>query len=209
MKRITGIKILIGFIIVLISTSVVLLIKNDPPEISDLELSPSYRQTGNKNAKIIIIEYSDFSCPACEGAHQYIKNLIKYFGNDFLINFKHFPLTEIHPYSFQAAVWSECAGIKYNKFWEFGNILFENRKQWMNNKEYKKLFYDYSKKINLNPVELEKCVNGENAIDIVKSDMKRADLLKLNSTPTFFVNGKIAVGVMELIQRIKEVKNGF
>ncbi|MEF3280540.1 MAG: DsbA family protein [Elusimicrobiota bacterium] len=209
MTRLMGIKIIAAFIMIFVSTSIIFIMTETGKNISDIEPSPSYRQEGNPKAKIIIIEYSDFACPACANAYIYLKNLIKYFGNDFVVNFKHFPLMTIHPYSFQAAVWAECAGKEYGKFWEFSDVLIKNRMEWSNNRDFSALFSKYAKEIGINPDLMKKCVSESNAIEIVKKDIEKADKLKLDSTPTFFVNGKIAVGLMELIELIKKEKNEF
>ena len=209
MKRITGIKIIIAFLLLLAATIIILITTEKPKEtLYDMENSPPYRQKGNTKAKILIIEYSDFACPACAAANNYINNLIKYFGDDFNVNFKHYPLTSIHPYSFNAAVWTECVGKEYNKFWEFSDILFNKRLEWWDKKDYSKLFKAYAAEIGIDDKKITKCLGNSDAIDLVKKDMENGDKFKVDSTPTFFVNGRRAVGMMELIEEIKKEKQG-
>lgn len=206
MKKILVVKIIAAFLSLFLATVMILILNGVNSGITDTQKSPDYRIEGKKNAKIVIIEYSDFACPACANMNFYIKNLIKYFPEDFEINFKHFPLTNIHPYSFNAAVWVECAGIEENKFFEVGDLFFKNQKEWWNNKDYIKLFEKYTKEAKADVERIKKCFNESKTVDIVKKDIQNADKMKLNSTPTFFVNGKIAVGGMELVEAIKKEK---
>ncbi|MBP7795799.1 MAG: thioredoxin domain-containing protein [Elusimicrobiales bacterium] len=209
MKKITGIKIIAGFFLLLAATVIILITTEEPKEVLyDTEKTPSYRQKGNSEAKIVIIEYTDFACPACAAANTYVSNLIKYFGDDFNVNFKHYPLTSIHPYSFNAAVWSECVGKEYNKFWEFSDMLFNRRLEWWDKKDYSKLFKAYAAELGIDDKRIAKCLGSSDAIDLVKKDMESGDKFKVDSTPTFFVNGRKAVGVMELIEEIKKEKQG-
>lgn len=207
MKKIYTIKMISAFVILFTATVVIMILKSFESEVGNIEKSPDYRIAGKKNAKILIIEYSDFACPACANMNVYIKNLIKYFPEDFEVNFKHFPLTNIHPYSFNAAVWVECAGVEDNKFFEVGDVFFKNQKEWWNNKDYIKFFEKYTKEAGANVEKIKNCFNNSKTVDLVKKDLENADKMKLNSTPTFFVNGKMAVGGMELVELLKKEKN--
>ena len=206
MKKIISIKFIILFIIIFFSTSIVLLIKGRKTSVSDKTPSPSYRIKGNKDAKIIIIEYSDFACPACSYMNEYLNNLLSYFPNDFVLHFKHLPLINIHPNSFNAAVWAECVGMKENKFFEFADILFKRKNEWSNANDYLKFFEKYTREIGIDLDKIRSCYNSGETVDIVKLDIKKADKLGIDSTPTFFVNGRIAVGGSALIDEIKKEK---
>ncbi len=206
-KKIYLFKFLFAFILIFISTVVVLFIEIKQIEMfQDTEKTYSYRRVGNPQAKILIIEYSDFACPACAKMNEYLKNLIKYFSNDFEINFKHYPLISIHPYSFDAAVWVECAGIESNKFFEVGDLLFKNQKEWSNSKDYLKYFEKYTVEVKGDLEKIKRCYNSIEASERVKKDIEKAEKLRIDSTPTFFVNGKKAVGGWEFIEAIKEAK---
>lgn len=206
MNKVVSTKILIGLMIIFISTLFILFfVKRTDSIIVNLEPSPNYRQKIKSNdSKIVIYEFSDFSCPACQKIHFYLKDVVEYFPY-ISINFRHYPLTTIHPYAFKASIWAECAGIKYSKFWEFADILFLERQKWSNNPDYEKLFEEYSKRISMDVSVIKECVKKSDAIELVKKDMKEGDRIGVDSTPTFFVNGKKAVGGLELVERLKEV----
>lgn len=206
MRKIIAIKVIVLILLISITTVIIFLTTSRKDQLVDTSFSPSYRRLGNPEAKILIIEYSDFACPACGYMNEYIKNLIKYFPDEFFINFKHLPLSSIHPYSFNAALWVECAGIKENKFFEVGNIFFKNQREWWNNKDYLKLFEKYTREAKADVSKIRQCYDAKESLELVKKDLENADRLKLDSTPSFFVNGKLAKGGMELVEAIKQLK---
>src|SRR3989344_1487036 len=87
---------------------------------------------GDKNAPIVMLEFSDFQCPFCakfwaETLPQIEKNYVDT-GKVYFV-YKDFPLSEIHPFAQQAAEAALCAG-EQGKFWEYHDKLFENQVQW-------------------------------------------------------------------------------
>ena len=205
MSRVLAIKISLGILVIFLSSVFILFLKGDSRVYLNFQPLPSYRQKGSDvDAKVVIYEFSDLSCPACERSHFYLKNLLDYFPY-VKVNFKHYPLTNIHPYAFKAAVWAECAGMKYSKFWEFVDLLFMNRQKWSNSQDHERFFEEYSRELLMNVSVMRDCVERSQAADLVKSDMDEGDRIGVDSTPTFFVNGKKAVGGAELVERLKEV----
>ncbi len=85
---------------------------------------------GSKNARYVIIEYSDFECPYCRRFHSVPKELLKNFGDKLAWVYRHIPLTSIHPNSQMEAEASECAAeLGGNQgFWKYANKLFEETK---------------------------------------------------------------------------------
>lgn len=79
---------------------------------------------GAKNAKVIIVEYSDFQCPYCVRAYPTVKKIRETYPNDVAIYYQQFPLTNIHQFAQKAAEASLCAKDQ-DKFWEYANNLFE------------------------------------------------------------------------------------
>lgn len=81
---------------------------------------------GNKNAKVTIIEYSDFECPFCARFHPTMVQLISEYKDDVRWVFRHFPLSSIHPNAQKASEAAECAA-EQGKFWEMTDKLFEKQ----------------------------------------------------------------------------------
>lgn len=78
---------------------------------------------GPENAKVTIIEFSDFECPFCQRAFPTVQQIMDTYPNDVRIVYKHLPLTNIHPHAEKAAIASECARDQ-GKFWELHDKMF-------------------------------------------------------------------------------------
>jgi len=80
---------------------------------------------GSSDAKVTVIEYSDFECPFCKRFHPTMAQLLDEFPDDVRWVYRHFPLEQIHPNARIAALATECAG-EQGKFWELTDYIFEN-----------------------------------------------------------------------------------
>jgi len=112
------------------------LILSDDPTVNDIAVDldiPSItiegdHTNGNADARIQIVEYSDFDCPFCGRFHETMNQVMAKYGEsgDVAWTYRHFPLEQIHPQAKAKAVASECvADLGGNdKFWEFSNIMF-------------------------------------------------------------------------------------
>ena len=79
---------------------------------------------GPENAKVTIVEFSDFECPFCVRAYPTVKQILSEYKNDVKLYYKHLPLVNIHPNAQKAAEASLCAADQ-GKFWEFHDKVFE------------------------------------------------------------------------------------
>ena len=79
---------------------------------------------GPKDAKVTIVEFSDFECPFCSRAFGTVNQIKEAYPNDVKIVYKHLPLSNIHPNAQKAAEASICAGDQ-GKFWEMHDKMFE------------------------------------------------------------------------------------
>ncbi len=86
---------------------------------------------GNENAKVTVVEFSDYECPICEAFYTQSE---KQFKAEYLDSgkvkfyYRDFPLSQIHPGAQKAAEAARCAGSQ-GKYWEYHNLIFENRNQ--------------------------------------------------------------------------------
>jgi protein-disulfide isomerase len=139
---------------------------------------------GEKDAKVTLVEFSDFQCPFC-GRHvretipqldtEYIKTgKIKYV-------FKDFPLESIHKNAFKASEAANCAGDQ-GKYWEMHDKLFENQKA-LNNEDLLK----YAGELNLNTGNFEKCLNSGTYASTVRESISEGQKAGVTGTPAFFL----------------------
>lgn len=144
---------------------------------------------GGKDAKAVLIEYSDFQCPACRAYEPVLKQLNHDFGDNLKIVYRHFPLFQIHSNAILAAEAAEAAG-KEGKFWEMHDQIFEGQSDWEKSPSAREIFKNYALSLGL---DKEKFLNGLDSKEIKKrvaDDLKEAQNLGFDYTPTFIFNGK-------------------
>lgn len=196
-------KLLCAFIIVLLSTLAVIIIKQ--MHFGPIRPVPSYRTMGAKNAPIQIYEYTDLSCPACAHANSVVNSLLTPYKDNVALNFKHLPL-KMHKWSETAAVYSECAG-EQGKFFEYTKMLFEKQEQWVQAEKEPIEFNMYAVQMKLNWDTMKVCVNNPKTLETVRRDTAEANARSLSATPSFFVNGKFLLGIYALTDYAKHFDN--
>jgi len=153
-----------------------------------LEGQPS---RGPADAKVTIIEYSDYQCPFCLRAYETIeKEVLPAYGDRVRFVFKNLPLSQIHPWAEAAALASECALRQGNDhFWTIYNGLFAQQKD-ITPENLTDKAVAMAEGTGIDAAALRKCIEGKEALDAVKADVDEAAAIGVTSTPTFIVNGK-------------------
>ena len=144
---------------------------------------------GPKDAKVTLVEYSDFECPYCARHYDTMKKIEENYKGKVRIVFRHFPLG-FHAHAEKAAEASECAGDQ-GKFWEMHDKLFELNKA-------KKLgveaFKQAAKDLGLDSAKFDKCLDSGEKADVIKADQKTGAESGVEGTPGTFVNDKFISG---------------
>lgn len=143
---------------------------------------------GGRNASVIIEEFADFQCPTCAVFHPVVQELYALYGDRIKIVFRNYPLP-IHSKAFDAALAAEAAGFQ-GKFWDMQNLLFANQRSWATSPDHRKEFESYAQKIGLDVERFKADIAGVAARERVQKDIERGKALRINSTPTFLVNGR-------------------
>jgi protein-disulfide isomerase len=146
---------------------------------------------GNPNAPVTLEEFADFQCPSCGAYYPELKKIEAEFGDKLRVIFRERPLVPPHDHALMAAQAAEAAGLQ-DRFWEMHDKLYENQTAWSEAKDLVPVFVDYAKQIGLDTDRFMKDLNGEKVATRIFQDGKRVHFLNINSTPTFFVNGKEA-----------------
>ena len=144
---------------------------------------------GNSAAGVIVIEYSDFQCPACYSYEPIVRRVEEAYGNKVAFVYRHFPLVQIHANADIAARASEAAG-KQGKFWEMHDALFDNHNAWEKAVNAQTFFEQYAQKIGLNVDQFKKDLTADDVKQAVADDYARGQLAGVQGTPTFYLNGK-------------------
>ena len=157
-----------------------------------VEVTDEDTYLGNKDAKVTLVEYSDFECPACKAYQDVVKQVIdSYSPEELRVVFRHFPLRSIHPKADLAAQAAEAAG-EEGKFWEMKSLLFEKQSEWKAEKDPRGLFSAYAQSLGLNVTEFgEDMKSDDDSKERVEKDYQSGVALGINSTPTFILNGTI------------------
>lgn len=142
---------------------------------------------GPASAEVEIVEFSDFECPFCLSVTPTLRQLRTAFGDRLKLVYRDLPLN-IHKNAFAAAEAAQCAR-EQGKFWEYHDKLFANQKA-MQPADLKRHAVD----LGLNESAFNACVDQRKMKTLVEQDMKAAQRYGVESTPAFFVNGRMLLG---------------
>ena len=165
--------------------------------------APGFRTFGPANALVQITEYSDYACGACRAAADAAENMLRVYGRDVRLELKHYPLVNIHRWSLDAAAYADCAG-EQGKFKEYAALLFEGQEKWGYAKEKPKEFEAFARGLNLDWPKMQACAAAPETLKRIKLDMAEAEMKGVNATPTFFINGKRAVGPAQFAEALRK-----
>jgi protein-disulfide isomerase len=163
---------------------------------------------GNPNAPVTLEEFGDFQCPTCGFYATELKKIEAEFGDQLRVIFRENPLQPPHEHALVAAQAAEAAGLQ-NRFWEMHDKLYENQKIWSEARDITPLFVDFARQLDLDTDRFMKDLNGEQVAQRIFQDGKRSHALGVQSTPTFFINGKEAKdwkpeGLREMIKQAQQ-----
>jgi protein-disulfide isomerase len=163
---------------------------------------------GNKDAKVVVVNYDDFECPFCSKMHQvFFPEVLKEYSDRVKFVYKDYPLSEIHPWATHAAVDANCLAAQNNDaYWDFADYIHSNQKEVSAEKtrdaqfaELDRLTTDEGKKHSLDESKLQACIKAQNE-DAIKASVREAEGVGVNATPTWFVNGQEIDGALPLDQ---------
>lgn len=144
---------------------------------------------GDKNAKVTIIEFSDFQCPFCSKGAEVLTELKKKYGKKIKIVFKQYPLP-FHSQAKGAAVASLCANEQsVDYFWKLHDEMFADQ-----SKLSKDNLKQTAKSLGLDSGKFDKCLDDNKYIAQVEQDIQQGKDIGVKSTPTFYVNGMLVAG---------------
>lgn len=145
---------------------------------------------GNKDAKVTVVEYGDFQCPACAAYESVMQQLKKEYGSEVLFVFRHFPLSQIHPNALISSQAAEAAGLQ-GKFWEMYDLLYQKQGEWSDvstDTVVSKYFAGYAQSLGLDVQKFSTDITSATVKQRVQTDVTSANAADVNHTPTFFVN---------------------
>jgi protein-disulfide isomerase len=149
---------------------------------------------GNKDAEIMLVEFSDYECPFCQRFHEAPKSIVANSNGKVAWAWRHFPLNQIHPNAKPASIAAECVNkiAGTDAFWQFTDILVANQRN-LNSNFYK----TESAKLGANATAFDACTKDPAIAAIVDADQAEGESLGVNGTPNTLVvenkNGKLTI----------------
>ena len=143
---------------------------------------------GSRDAAIVLVEYGDYQCPYCRRAHAAVKDLQRRLGTQLLFVYRHFPLTNMHPYAEMAAEAAEAAGVQ-GRFWDMHDALFALQPQFGPH-----LVADLADRMGIDHDQLLDDLKSRRFQPTVERLAAEGTHLGATRTPTFFINGELHEG---------------
>jgi protein-disulfide isomerase len=144
---------------------------------------------GNKDAKVIVYEFSDFQCPYCErffsaSLPQIKQNYID--TGKILFVFKDFPLTQLHPGAMPAAIYAKCANDQ-GKWIDFHDAVFKNQGALQQGQAG---LDSLATQAGLDATALAKCASDPSSQKEVEDDINTGVAIGVTGTPSFFIGSE-------------------
>jgi len=164
--------------------------KESISKLFDAPLTPNLRSDesirGNKDAPIVLVEYSDFECPYCSRGAQVVKQLRSKYGDKIQFIYKHLPLP-FHKQAMISAQYYEAIRLQSpEKAFEFHDKIFENQALLQKGpSELEKI----AKSFSIDMAKLKKDLNSEKVKSRIEEDMSEAQKFGIQGTPGFVING--------------------
>jgi protein-disulfide isomerase len=136
---------------------------------------------GDKNAKLTLVEFSEFQCPFC-GRH--VRETVPQLDKEYVATgkvkyvFRDLPLESIHKNAFKASEAAHCAG-EQNKFWEMHDRLFENQKSLE-----PAMLTEHAQAIGVDTKKFQACLDSGKYAAEIRKDIAEANKLGITGTPT-------------------------
>jgi len=137
---------------------------------------------GPADAKVTIVEFSDFQCPFCSRAEESVEQVMTAYAGKVRIFYRHFPLS-FHPFAQKAAEAAACAD-EQGKFWDYHHTLFKNQ-QKLAVPDLK----EHAATLGLDAAKFAECLDSGKMKATVDADQAEGTKAGVNGTPAFFING--------------------
>ena len=154
-----------------------------------VDLRPGGPSRGPADAKVTLVEFSDFQCPFCVRAKPVLDEIATRYPKDVRIVYRHLPLDSLHPRARASAEAAACAE-DGNKFWEYHDKLFANNRA-LGDEELRK----YAAEVGLDAAAFDQCLKTRKYASAVEADVQEAKKIGITGTPAFVVNGILMTGL--------------
>ena len=162
--------------------------QNGSGTLSSAPVAESDHVKGSLAAPAVLVEYSDFQCPACAQFQPLIKQAQDEFGDKLSIVYRHFPLRTIHPNANLAAQASEAAHAQ-GKFWEMHDLIFAQQQTWATAQNARDLMIGYARQLKLDTQRFVTDMDADATKARIDRDLASGVASGVSGTPSFYLNG--------------------
>jgi protein-disulfide isomerase len=160
---------------------------------------------GNPNAKVVIVNYDDLECPYCAKMHaELFPETLDHYNGLVKIVYRDLPLEELHPWAVHAAVDANCLAAQSTPaYWGYVDYLHihgqdvtgPDRDIKKSDATLDKLAHLQGETSKLDLARLDACISKQDE-SAVRAEMKQADGMGIQQTPTVYVNGEVLAGAL-------------
>lgn len=172
---------------------------------SPVEIADTDHTRGNSEGVKMVI-YADFQCPACATEHMVVAQAWNAVSARTHMVFRHYPLTGSHAHAWEAATYSEAAGLQ-GKFWEMYDLLFSNQGYWAAMKDVRMEFDGYLTQLGVDVEQAHRDIASASLIQKVRNDQRSGTRSGVRSTPTLFLNGKMMPTPQTAVELVSMINN--
>lgn len=166
---------------------------NQDKNMANLSVAVSAEDHLLGEGQVMLVEYSDFQCPACGAYWPLLKQLQTDFQGKLTLVYRHFPLRRIHPNADAAAQAAEAAG-RQGKFWEMADLIFTGQADWAKSGNATEKFEQYAQQLELDLAKFKDDADSAEIKQVIQQDLNEANAMNLSGTPSFFLNGQFIQG---------------
>ncbi len=152
-----------------------------------------------------LVEFADFECPHCKEAQPLVQKLVRDFPQAHYV-FEMFPLVSIHPMAFKAAAFAACVNQQGGNaaFFKYADAVFAGQSE-LEGPDGTQALRNAATAVGQNPDKVEACAGSAAGKEMVDSSLQLGQDLKVNETPTLFIDGR-AVPMLEIpYEQLKKI----
>jgi protein-disulfide isomerase len=160
---------------------------------------------GNADAKVVLVNFDDLECPYCAKLHsELFPDTLNHYKDLIKIAYRDEPLIDLHPWAMHAAVNANCIAAQSGQsYWSYVDYLHSHgeditgpdRDVKKSDAMLDKVALDQGQKDKLDAAKLSACVAKQDETG-VRDEMKLADSLQIDQTPTLYINGEVISGAL-------------
>ena len=144
---------------------------------------------GSSNARVTIVEFSDFQCPFCARFHlETFPALKSLYGDQVQWIFVNRFFSSAHPMAEDAAIAAECAH-RQGRFWQYADLVFTHQSELS-----EQSLDGHAQSLGLDLTAFRQCLDDPAIAAEIAADQAEADRVGVDATPSFYINGRKLTG---------------